>query len=118
MRFLLNVFLHILHVMVIISSLIMCFFESLIVFHLWLQGAILSSWVILGPIIKQPGMCLITEIQKIVNRKNNIVFPNSYMIYLYHKLGFNVKDEKKINNVTFSVFTICTLISIVRFLNI
>ena len=118
MRFLLNVLFHALHIAIIVSSLFMCFFESLLVAHLWIQSSIIFSWLVLGPIHNQPGMCLITEIQKKINKHYNIDFPSSYMIYLYNKFGINVVDEKKINIVTFSVFAVCTIISIIRVLNI
>ena len=114
MNYALNAFFHLLHITVILSSLFMCFFEDLLVIHLWLQASILSSWLILGPIMNKPGMCLLTEIQKKINKESHIEFPDSYMIYLYNKLGFSTTDTKKIDTVTFSVFAVCTLISIAR----
>lgn len=92
----------------------MCFFESLLIVHLWLQATILSSWVILGPIAKKPGMCVLTELQKKINQYNNVDFPDSYMIYLYSKFGINVVNTKRMDKITFSVFAMCTTISVVR----
>ena len=110
----LNIFFHFLHIAIILSSITLWLFESTIVIHLWLQATILFSWLIIGPVFNKPGMCVVTEIQKKLGLNTNGHFPDSYMIYLYHKLGFEGASPKKIDLVTFSVFILCTLVSLVR----
>lgn len=111
-----NAIFHVLHVGIILSSVLMCFFEGLIVFHLWLQATILSSWLIIGPIVNKPGMCLLTEIQKKMGLSGSEDFPHSYMVYLFNKFGYQGNDTKKIDMITFSVFSVCTSVSLLRYL--
>jgi len=107
-----NYFLHTLHLLIILLSISLCFFSETQKIHLLLQGSILFSWVILGPLINKPGMCLITEIQKKLNNTYRKNFPNSYMVLIYQKLGVNINNMKKADLVTFSVFIVTTLVSI------
>lgn len=112
----LNVIFHLLHVLIILSSISLFLFKGLVVSHLWLQATILFSWFVLGPIINKPGMCLLTEIQKKMGLKHDGKFPDSYMFYLSKKLGYKGNDTKKVDRITFSVFSICTIISVIRYL--
>lgn len=114
MNYILNAFFHFLHVVIIVASLSLCLFESTIVYHLWLQATILFSWLVIGPLLSKPGMCVLTEVQKKMGLNTNGDFPESYMIYLYNKLGFKGASDKTIDKVTFGVFTLCTLVSLVR----
>lgn len=113
--FLLNSLFHLLHIVIIVSSLTLFLFDDLVVIHLWLQATILCSWLVLGPIINKPGMCLLTEIQKKMGLGGDNDFPDSYMVYLFKKLGYKGNDTKKIDLITFSVFSVCTVISIARY---
>jgi len=107
-----NFFLHILHILVIFSSISLWLFSETRGIHLLLQGSILFSWLILGPLINKPGMCLITEIQKKLNTMHGKNFPDSYMVLIYQKSGINLRNTKKADLVTYSVFIVTTLISI------
>lgn len=109
-----NPVLHVAHIAVILSSLLMCFFEGLIVIHIWLQLSILGSWLIVGPLFKKPGMCVITELQRALNKMHNVDFPSSYMTYLYSSMDIEITDERKVDIITFSVFGVCTAISLLR----
>jgi len=112
----LNVIFHLLHVLIILSSISLFLFEELVVVHLWLQATILFSWLVLGPIVNKPGMCLLTEIQKKMGLKHNGEFPDSYMFYLSKKFGYKGNNTKKVDRITFSVFTVCTIVSILRYI--
>ncbi|MDH5393605.1 MAG: hypothetical protein OEY11_10495 [Gammaproteobacteria bacterium] len=96
------------------SSLLLCFFESLLAVHLWIQASILTSWLVIGPLIHKPGMCLLTEIQKKINHYYDVDFPDSYMLYLYNKLGVNINNTQTVDRLTFTVFAVCSLISVIR----
>jgi hypothetical protein len=112
MLYLINFVFHSVHVIVILASVFLCFFKDFIYIHLILQASILVSWFVIGPIFNQPGMCLITEVQRWIYHKYNLDFPSSYMMYLYEKFGIEVGSEKNADRITFSVFTLCTLVSI------
>jgi hypothetical protein len=114
MFYLIKFFFHFLHISVILASVTLCFFKNLVYAHLILQAAILISWFVIGPLINKPGMCLITEIQRKIYYKYHVEFPSSYMVYLYNKFGIKVENKKKADQITFSVFTICTLISVIQ----
>ena len=109
-----NPVLHLVHTAVILGSLLLWLFESLLVVHLWLQAAILCSWLVIGPLFKSPGMCIVTELQRALNRMHNIDFPASYMTYLYSAMGITITDEERVNTITFFVFAMCTVISVLR----
>jgi len=113
--YLLNAVFHLLHLLIILASVSLCFFESFVVYHLVLQAVILTSWLIIGPLLNQPGMCLLTEIQKKLGLGGAGDFPHSYMVYLFKKFGYKGNDTKKIDLITFSVFSVCTCISLLRY---
>lgn len=112
--FFLNGIFHLLHIVIILSSLTLFLFDDFVVLHLWLQAVILSSWLILGPLMNKPGMCLLTEVQKKMGLGGDS-FPSSYMFYLVKKLGYKGNDSKKVDLITFAGFAVCTLISVIRF---
>jgi len=114
--FLLNGIFLLFHIVIVLSSLTLFLFDGFVVLHLWLQAVILSSWLILGPLMNKPGMCLLTEVQKKMGLGGGNNFPSSYMFYLVKKLGYKGNDSKKVDILTFSGFTVCTLISIIRFI--
>jgi hypothetical protein len=114
--FFINFIFHFLHIAIIVSSLTLFLFEGLVVSHLWLQATILSSWLIIGPIINKPGMCLLTEIQKKMGLGGDNNFPDSYMFYLSKKLGYKGNNTKRVDIITFSVFSVCTVTSILRYI--
>jgi hypothetical protein len=83
--------------------------------HLILQGLILFSWIALGLVKKNLGYCLLTDLQITWNQKFQKEFPDSYMIYLYSKLGVQIKTKEqiqKINLITFIVFAISSILSL------
>ena len=112
---LLNAIFHFLHITIILSSLFLYWFDAFVGLHLILQGIILTSWLIIGPMIKKPGVCLLTELQKKLGLGGNADFTDSYVVYLSKKLGYKGNDVKKIDLITFSVFAICTVISVFRY---
>jgi len=112
---LLNILFHALHLTIILSSLFLFLFEQLVGVHLILQAVILSSWVVIGPLINKPGVCLLTEVHKKLGLNKNEEPPHSYIVFLVQKLGYKGKDYKKIDIITFAVFGVCTVISLVRF---
>lgn len=112
---LLNALFHILHLSIIISSLTLFWFKSLVPVHLLLQAAILFSWLVLGPLLNKPGMCLLTEIHKMLGLAQNGDAPHSYIVYLVKKFGYRGNDYKKIDIFTFVIFALCTLVSLLRF---
>lgn len=114
--FLLNGVFHLLHIIIILSSLTLFLFDDFVVIHLWLQAIILSSWLIIGPLMNKPGICLLTEVQKKMGLGGDNDFPSSYMFYLVKKFGYKGSDSKKVDLITFAGFSVCTLISVIRFI--
>jgi len=111
----LNALFHILHLSIILSSLTLFLFDNLIILHLCLQGVILFSWLVIGPIINKPGVCLLTEAHKKLGLSQQGEQPHSYIVYLIKKLGYKGNDYKKIDIITFVVFGLCTVFSLTRF---
>ncbi|MDH5393598.1 MAG: hypothetical protein OEY11_10460 [Gammaproteobacteria bacterium] len=107
---------HVLHIVIILSSLFLYLIDDLIAVHLMLQATILTSWLIIGPMIKKPGVCLLTELQKKLGLGGSSGFTDSYMVFLSKKLGYKGNDAKKIELITFSVFSVCTALSLFRYL--
>lgn len=112
----LNLLFHSLHLVIIFSSLTLFLFKDLVVIHLCLQASILFSWLIIGPILNKPGMCLLTELQKKMGLSQNGELPHSYIVFLCQKLGYKGNDFKKIDRITFTIFGVCTFISAGRFI--
>ena len=111
----LNAIFHLLHITIILASLFLYWFDDFIGVHLLLQATILTSWLIIGPMMKKPGVCLLTELQKKLGLGGDADFTDSYMVYLSKRLGYKGHDTKKIDHITFFVFTICTVISAFRY---
>ena len=114
--FLLNLIFHVLHLVIILSSISLFLFKDLVVIHLCLQATILFSWVVIGPIINKPGVCLLTELQKKLGLSQKGEIPHSYIVFLCQKLGYKGDDFKKIDRITFTVFGVCTVVSVMRFI--
>lgn len=111
-----NAIFHVMHLAIIISSLTLFLFDDLVVVHLLLQASILTSWIIIGPLINKPGVCVLTEVQKKLGANGDNTFPASYMFYLAKKLGYKGDDTKKVDLITFAGFSVCTVISIIRYI--
>ncbi|MDH5516876.1 MAG: DUF2784 family protein [Gammaproteobacteria bacterium] len=115
--FLLNFVFHLLHIIIILSSLFLYWFDDFVGLHLILQVIILSSWLIIGPIMKKPGVCVLTELQKKMGLGGDAGFSESYIVYLVKKLGYKGHDNKKIDLITFSVFALSSIVSIYRYVS-
>lgn len=111
-----NFIFHFLHIAIIVSSLTLFLFDGLVIAHLWLQAVILTSWLIIGPMINKPGVCVLTEVQKKMGLGGDNDFSGSYVFYLSKKLGYKGSNTKRVDMITFSVFSVCTVISVLRYI--
>ncbi len=107
----LNFILHILHIGIIVGSIGLCFVNPKL--HLAWQAVILFSWLVIGPVLKKPGMCILTEAQIWLHKQRGKDFPAAYLTYIYRKLGLSANNQKTVNGVTYGVFAASTLISVV-----
>ncbi len=116
MYFVINGILHALHLIIILASLGLFLFPSMIIYHLILQFLIFLSWFVLGPLVGEMGFCLVTGAQKKWNQLNGKSFKNSYIVYLLEKFGFKNLNTERVNIFTITVFFMCTIASILFFI--
>ncbi len=108
-----NALLHFTHLAIITASLLLWILPHYQKAHLFLQLIILLSWLGIGTLKKDLGYCLATDLQRRWKLAHGYNFPTSYMVYLWHMFGFKNMSEKKINKITFSVFGLTCLASLI-----
>ncbi|MFT7676477.1 MAG: hypothetical protein ACI8QC_000448 [Planctomycetota bacterium] len=109
---LLNALLHGLHLAVILFSCIGWIWPATRPWHLGLCGLVLTSWFLIGPIVDEPGYCVLTGIQHKLWRKLGREDHPGYMVYLYEKLLRRPAPARTIARVTQLVLYSATLISV------
>ncbi len=104
----LNIFLHVVHLGVIVFSMVGWMFVSTRLATLILLLAILTSWYVLGPILGKGGVygyCLVTDIQWRLKKKLGHNVPASgYIKYLIDTLTGGNVDDILVDRVTAAVF--------------
>ncbi|MDE1464310.1 DUF2784 family protein [Spartinivicinus poritis] len=109
--------LHTLHIAIIIFSMTGWLFAVTRPYHLVLCGLIIFSWFGVGLLVKKPGMCLVTELQKKIWKTMGIEDRDGYIIYLVEKITGKAANSKKADIVTQVCFFSAFVLSICFFMS-
>lgn len=111
---LLNITFHLIHVGIILFCLLAWLSPDLLIYHLILCILTLSSWFVIGYIVKKPGICIITAIQQKLRKhvNTNEVIEN-YVHFLLKSITGKDIDPKKVDLCTAISLYILTLLSII-----
>ncbi|MEN8189676.1 MAG: DUF2784 family protein [Thermodesulfobacteriota bacterium] len=117
---LLNIFLHGVHLVIVVFSIFGWLFEATRGLHLLLLIGTLVYWYGFGPIFRKKGWyghCLVTDLQWGVKKwLGHNVPPWGYIKYLADLLAGHETDEELVNRVTLIVFFSSLVLSAVLFL--
>ncbi|MEZ6017992.1 MAG: DUF2784 family protein [Planctomycetota bacterium] len=107
-----NALLHATHLAVICFSCVGWIWPETRPWHLALAAGIAVSWFVIGPLLGDPGYCVVTGAQHALWRRLGHTEQPNYMSFLYARLTGRPPDSARIGRWTQGTFYATTTLSL------